>query len=84
MHLVEMEGLTLPEMRAKLKAARLEVRRHNRMLKLLDTKPEWFLNTNGRQLIRDWLYSASMVVKKLETEIVLVERRNGTPARRQG
>lgn len=79
---VEVDGRELPELRAQLKKHRLDVRRHKGLLKLLDKTPEAFLNTNGRQLIRDWLYTAQTAVRNLETAIL--EREKSNQARGRG
>lgn len=73
---IEVDGRDLPQLRALLKKHRLDVRRHKGMLKLLDKKPEAFMNTNGRQLIRDWLYSAQVAVRNIETAILEREKAN--------
>lgn len=80
--IVQLDGRELPELRAQLKKHRLDVRRHKGLLKLLDKTPEQFLNRNGRQLIRDWLYSAQVAVRNIETAILEREKTNGRRGRK--
>lgn len=73
----------LVDLEKDLKHWRLVVRRHKSFLALLNMKPESFLTTNGRDIIRQAMMDAIGECVKLETAIIELQKSSGrTPRKR--
>lgn len=74
----------LCDLEKDLKRNRLVVKRHKAILALLEKKPEAFLDTNGRALIRAQMMTAVGECVRIETAIIELQKAAGKkPARRR-
>lgn len=64
----------LCDLETALKRNRLVVKRHKAILALLDKKPEAFLDTNGRDLIRAQMGVAVGECVRIETAIIELQK----------
>lgn len=59
----------MTQCRALLEKARLQVRRHKALLKLMDKVPAQFLDGNGRRLVHEAMLEAMDTVHSLESRV---------------